>query len=298
MKIVYSCANKYIRWTMGTYFFIRPQGYNLWDFCLVCGCNSSVQSSAWHRVSKIDIYWQKEWIHFGNSSVPPYSKPVTVCKMNACGHCTLEVWSSQPAASGVTPGFKFQPELSSCVTLREFHGFWSSVCPHVPWEWSSSISFWQDCERWNRLRSNLCSPWCLSMKTTGLVWSFSPHFITFSSSAWTHIFKTMWKYQGRWKVQRIWCQNTAKHLRLSTWQTSPWQQQRTRETCIPVSVGLLQLAPHLRLILCFPSTCPAVRPRAASCSPFWEAQWHRWSRTCAGLTFTQKCIIECLERFN
>lgn len=94
MKIVYSCANKYIRWTMGTYFFIRPQGYNLWDFCLVCGCNSSVQSSAWHRVSKIDIYWQKEWIHFGNSSVPPYSKPVTVCKMNACGHCTLEVWSS------------------------------------------------------------------------------------------------------------------------------------------------------------------------------------------------------------
>lgn len=94
MKIVHSCANKYIKWTMGTHFFIHPQGYDLRDFCLVCGCNSSAQSSAWHRVSKIDIYWQKEWIHFRNSSVPPYLKPVTVCNLNACAHCTLEVWSS------------------------------------------------------------------------------------------------------------------------------------------------------------------------------------------------------------
>ena len=129
------------------------------------------------------------------------------------------------------------------------------------------------------------------------LWHFSPHFITFSSSAWTHIFKTMWNYHSRWNVQRIWCQNTAKHLRLSTCQANPGQQQRTWDTCIPVSVGLSQLAPHLRLI-CFPSVCPAVRLTAASCSPFWEAQWHKGSWACVGLPFTQKCIIECLAQFH
>lgn len=100
------------------------------------------------------------------------------------------------------------------------------------------------------------------------LWCCSPHFITFSSSELAHISKTMWNYHGRWKVQRVWCQNTAKHLRLSTYQANPWQLQRTWETCIPASVAPLQLIPHLQLILCFPSTCPEVRLAAASCSHF------------------------------
>lgn len=53
------------------HFLIHPQEYDLQDFCLVCGYNSCAQSNAWHRAGKINACWQKEWIHFLNTSVHP-----------------------------------------------------------------------------------------------------------------------------------------------------------------------------------------------------------------------------------
>ena len=142
------------------------------------------------------------------------------------------------AAPDSNSGFK----LSSCVNLGEFHGFWPSVCPRVFREWSSSISSWQDCKRWKRLKvQSVLTVMPEYENRWPCLWCCSPHFITFSSSELTHVSKIMWNYHGRWKVQRIWCQNTAKRLRLSTCQANPWQLQRTWETCIPVSAAPLQL---------------------------------------------------------
>lgn len=160
MKIVYPCQQIYQVNDGDSFFHPSTRLRSPETSGLVCGCNSSVQSSAWHRVSKIDIYWQKEWIHFWNSSVPPYLKPVTVCNLNACGHCTLEVWSSLWSHTWIQiPAWTLQ--LCDLGWVSWVLIFSLSLRPLGV---VLTISFWQDCKRWNRLRSNLCSPWCLGVR--------------------------------------------------------------------------------------------------------------------------------------